>query len=162
MASFALRVSLLTISLASAALIGGCDDNPVGNKCFIADAGVDEEITQTQITSPSLDCISRQCLSYPTDVGKALPAGSEETALCTADCSKDSECDGVSVTTCQTGFTCGIVTSVGPFCCQKKCICRDFLNLAEDGQIATPPGCIESDAKNTCCNLPGRGECSGI
>ena len=157
-----IRVPILTVVVfAFAVLSGGCDSNPVGNKCFIADAGVDE-ITQARISSGAVDCISRLCLSVPTEVGVVLPAGSEETPLCTGGCSSDSDCDRVSVSPCQSGFTCRIQMSVGPFCCRKLCVCKDFFNVPDAGVSPTPPACDPDNADNTCCNLPGRGECSPI
>jgi hypothetical protein len=55
-------------------------------------------------------------------------------AYCSATCSKDSDCDGekrdnaeASDLRCAGGYACGVAFVVGPLCCQKLCLCKDFL-----------------------------------
>jgi len=79
------------------------------------------------VTSPSLDCVSRTCLRYP--LSRDLPPGgkyNEKVGLCTAECTSADECERVPESPCTTGFTCGIAVTVGPFCCRKFCICKDY------------------------------------
>ena len=57
---------------------------------------------------------------------------------------------------CASGFTCAIPVVVGPFCCRKQCICRDYLEIP-DGGVPVPEACNPDLPENTCVNLPGRG-----
>jgi hypothetical protein len=124
-------------------LAAGCSDNPVGNVCFIgADAG---DPNQAIIASPALECTSRTCLRSP---------GAPE-ALCTAECSSDSDCDRVAGSPCQTGFTCAVPVVVGPFCCRTMCICKDYIVVPDEG-LPTPAACDPDNRDNQCCNLPDR------
>lgn len=146
--------------IAMAALTGACDENPVGRECFIGlDAGAE---TQAVVASPALECQSRTCLRVPNERGEdGLPEGSEYTNLCTAECSSDQDCDRVPESPCQTGFTCATPVVVGPFCCRKLCVCKDYLVLPEDGSdLPAPEACNADNPENTCCNLPGRAECN--
>jgi hypothetical protein len=97
------------------------------------------------VATSSLDCLSRTCLKFP-----------EKAALCTAECSSDDDCDRVPESPCATGFTCGVAVAVGPFCCRKLCICKDYIVIPESGEPATPKACDASLAENACCNLPDR------
>ena len=74
--------------------------------------------------------------------------------LCTAECSSDDDCDKVPESPCQTGFTCGVPVTVGPFCCKKLCICKDYL-VVPPGDLADG-ACNPDDMNNSCCNLPNR------
>jgi hypothetical protein len=142
---------LLVAALALGAT--GCPENPVGRKCFIGEPPMND--TQAIIASPALECPSRTCLHYPQDQGATPPADAEFADMCTAECESDDDCDKVAESPCVSGFTCAIPVVVGPFCCRKMCICKDFLRVPEGG-IPTPEACLASDASNTCCNLEGR------
>jgi hypothetical protein len=131
----------------------GCGDNPVGNICFIgADAGNPD---QAIIAAPALECTSRTCLFTPLQGGASLPPDSEHAALCTAECSSDSDCDRVAGSPCQTGFTCAVPVVVGPFCCRNMCICKDYLVVPDEG-LPRPAACDPENPDNRCCNLAGR------
>jgi hypothetical protein len=146
------RTSAIFIVLAVSAglLSAACSENPVGRKCFIGlDAGAE---SQAVIASPALECSSRTCLHVPLE--RELPEGSEYSDLCTASCETDSDCDRVPESPCVNGFTCAIPVVVGPFCCRKQCICRDYLQIP-DGGLPTPQACVPGVEGNTCCNLPG-------
>src|SRR5687768_3566388 len=144
-------VHLLIALVVTATLVGGCEENPVGRICFIgADAGNDN---QAIIASPALECPSRTCLHQPLQ--GQLPMGSQYADLCTAECASDDECDKVPESPCVNGFTCAIPVVVGPFCCRKMCICKDYL-LIPDGGLPAPAACDPSKEENTCCNLEGR------
>lgn len=150
--SRAMRANAILVVLAACAglLATACSDNPVGRKCFIGlDAGA---ATEAVIASPALECPSRTCLHQPLQ--RELPMGSEYSDLCTATCEKDSDCDRVPESPCQTGFTCAVPVVVGPFCCRKMCICRDYLQIP-DGGVPLPQACIAGVPENHCCNLPG-------
>ena len=128
----------------------GCSENPVGRRCFIGvDAGND---SQAIITSKALECQSRICLHYPQDEGVTPPEGSEYADMCTGECAADDECDKVPESPCVSGFTCAVPVVVGPFCCRKMCICRDFLVVPEGG-LPLPEACNPDLPENTCVNI---------
>jgi hypothetical protein len=137
---------------------GSACDNPVGRIC---DLGIDDPaMNQAVVGSPSLDCQSKLCLKVPVDADKSLPDGfrplSNSKGMCTDSCESDSDCDKVPESPCVTGFTCGVAVTVGPFCCQKVCICKDYIVLPDSGALPTPAACDAANANNACCNLPGR------
>ncbi len=136
-----------------------CTDNPVGRICDLGAAT--PQADESVVSSPSLDCVSRTCLR--TKPEREPPPGSNianltlNQGLCTSSCSADSDCDRVPESPCLTGFTCGVSLSAGPFCCQKFCICKDFVVIPEaTGEIPLPAACDASNALNECCNLAGR------
>jgi hypothetical protein len=152
-----MRSRATTLFLAS--LLGiaaaGCTDNPVGRKCFLGDiVDLDAGTQQTVLSSPALECPSRTCLHVPR-TNPSPPEGSEYTDLCTAFCSEDGDCDKMDESPCINGFTCAVATVVGPFCCRKVCICRDYI-LIPDGGVPLPQACVADNPDNLCCNLPGR------
>lgn len=138
------------------ALVAACTSNPVGRICDLGSNA--PEPSETVVASPSLDCVSRTCLRVPLE--KDLPTGSvyppATSGLCTANCSSDGDCDRVPESPCVTGFTCGVAVTVGPFCCEKFCICKDYIVLPDNGELPDPQACDASDSSNTCCNLSGR------
>jgi len=134
-----------------------CTATPVGRKCDLG--GSQPADTEVVVASPSLDCVSRTCLRYPANPGKTLPEGAEynpAVGLCTAECESDDDCERVPESPCVSGFTCGIAVSVGPFCCRKFCICKDYVILPPSNQLPAPLACDSNNAANACCNLPGR------
>lgn len=140
------RRSLFTMALIALALGAlGCSENPVGRKCFIGD---EPDLGQAVVTSPALECPSRTCLHMPGQ-------GESDSDLCTAECSSDDDCDKVPESPCESGFTCAIPVVVGPFCCRKMCICKDYL-VIPDGGVPEPEACNPDLPENTCVNLPGR------
>jgi hypothetical protein len=149
-------VVLLTIATWGA-LGAGCSENPVGRICDLGTAT--PQTGEVVVASPSLDCVSRTCLRVPKT--KELPPGSKfpegNNGLCTAECAADADCDRVPESPCITGFTCGIAVTVGPFCCRKFCICKDYIVIPEStNELAVPKACDPNDSENACCNLNGR------
>ncbi|MBK9030363.1 MAG: hypothetical protein IPL61_03330 [Myxococcales bacterium] len=143
-------------AIAARALVG-CSDNPVGRIC---DLGLDDPgLNQAVVGSPSLDCPTRTCLKVPK-VNPDTPEGfqplSANKGMCTATCESDSDCDKVPESPCVTGFACGVALTVGPFCCQKFCICKDYVVIPDSGKLPDPLACDGDNANNICCNLPGR------
>ena len=142
--------------LGVALILGACSGDPVGRIC---DLGTETpEPSEVVVASPSLDCVTRTCLRVPLTntlpPGSMYPSGTN--GLCTAECEQDSDCDRVPESPCITGFTCGIAVTVGPFCCKKFCICKDYVVIPDSGQLDTPEACDPTNADNTCANLPGR------
>lgn len=133
----------LVMGVLSVLMFGACSSNPVGRECFIGtDAGTDQE---TVIASPALECQSRTCLHI---AGKTPD-------LCTGECSSDDDCDKSPESPCKGGFACVVPVFVGPFCCQKQCVCRDYIQIP-DGGVADNDVCDSNNEENECCNLAGR------
>ena len=130
-----------------------CTENPVGRRCFVGNVPDGGAGQQAIVSSPALECPSRTCLRQPLQ--GTLPEGSQYADLCTDDCSTAADCDRVPESPCVTGFTCAVPVVVGPFCCRKLCVCKDYL-VIPDGGLATPASCDPDNSANTCCNLPGR------
>jgi hypothetical protein len=129
--------------------IGGCEDKHIGRPCELgASAQTDAGTGSTAIiTSPALECPSRICLLPGADKS-VMGTG----PLCTASCSTDDDCsDGESGSKtdptdprCKSGFTCMWPTTVGPFCCQKFCVCRDFVTEPMGGFTTLPQACTST------------------
>jgi hypothetical protein len=151
------RHVVLGVLLSIASFAGaGCSSNPVGRICDLGSAP--PEVGAVIVASPSLDCVSRTCLLFPPN--RELPPGSipptGNNGLCTDTCEVDADCDRVPESPCVTGFTCDIAMTAGKFCCQKFCICKDYILLPESGQPPEHKGCDASITANECCNLEGR------
>ena len=134
-----------------------CTANPVGRICDLGTAL--PEPSEVVVASPSLDCVSRTCLREPQNnpsppPGSMNPSGTN--GLCTAECSSPDDCERVPESPCKGGFTCGVAVTVGPFCCKKFCICKDYIVLPDNGIPTEPKACDASLPANECCNLPGR------
>jgi hypothetical protein len=75
-------------------------------------------------------------------------------AVCSAECSKDSDCEGETRgekpadLRCEKGFVCGVAFEVGPLCCKKLCVCRDFVS----GGLPKPASCSLPEGERTCKN----------
>lgn len=126
------RLSLLGVFVLAGVAFGNmaCEDKAIGRPCdVLTDAGTEQAV----YNSEALECPSRICLkpAYQSGASKASATG----AFCSAPCSQDSDCDPNQLrdTTnqndhrCKSGFACGIAFVKGPICCQKLCLCRDFL-----------------------------------
>jgi hypothetical protein len=147
---------IVILGFALGASLGACTSNPVGRIC---DLGSETPApSEVVVASPSLDCVSRTCLREP--LGRELPPGSTYPAgnsgLCTAECESDGDCDRVPESPCTLGFTCGVAVTVGPFCCKKFCICKDYVVIPDSGHLTEPMACDSANASNACCNLSGR------
>jgi hypothetical protein len=129
----------------------GCEDKAIGRPCdvFPGDAGITGP--QALYNPLAVECPSRICIK-PAAVQGASP---DTTALCSAPCSQDSDCDPSQARTCNSndpnchdrrctsGFACAIPFITGPICCQKLCVCKDFYGSSG---ITTPPACQGSGA----------------
>jgi hypothetical protein len=149
-------MSRLIVALCIGFGLVSCGGDPVGRIC---DLGEDNPAaSEVVVASPSLDCVTRTCLRVP--LSKELPPGSSfpqgNNGLCTAECSSADDCERVPESPCVGGFACGVAVTVGPFCCRKFCVCKDYIVIPDDGQIPIPKACDPNDATNTCQNLPGR------
>ena len=135
------RVSLLGASLLALAVFGSmaCEDNGIGRPCdILVDAGQSQAVYNPQ----ALECPSRICLKPVNENSANVTTG----PYCSATCSSDSDCSGQkkdmsdnSDHRCATGYACGVAFVVGALCCQKLCLCKDFL-VAGAG-LTTPTAC---------------------
>jgi hypothetical protein len=140
--------ALVRTSLFGAVLLGfsaflnmACEDNGIGRPCdLMADAGP----TQAVYNAQALECPSRICLKPVLNSLKDRETG----PYCSALCSKDSDCEGQkrdgndpNDKRCTSGYACGVAFVVGPLCCKKVCLCKDF--LSEKG-VTVPLTCDPS------------------
>jgi hypothetical protein len=139
---------------------GGCEDKHLGRPCNtnVADAGVTGGHVAI-LTSPSLECPSRICLQAATlGVTETADEQAAEGPMCTAGCSTDDDCsDSDPGTKCKGNFICTWPTTTGNFCCQKMCVCHDFVKV-DPGGIPEPTSCKSPSAggpnPKTCQNVP--------
>jgi hypothetical protein len=151
MARQTLAVSLLGATLAAGVFVlTACEDKAIGRRCDLqADAGAQ----QAGYNGQALECPTRICVKPAYEQGVA----DKQTApYCTAECSKDSDCDGETRDSkngadrrCTTGFMCGIAFEVGPLCCKKLCLCKDF--IPKEG--LPPRTSCDKGKGGTCQNL---------
>jgi hypothetical protein len=123
----------------------GCEDKHIGRVCSLdtaTDAGTTTGTTAT-LNGQAIECPSRICLQPAADMA-AMNTG----PLCTATCSTDDDCsDGETSSDpksaqCKTGFTCIVATTVGDFCCERFCACKDFIDTTRTGYNKTPTVCM--------------------
>jgi hypothetical protein len=82
-----------------------------------------------------------------------------ERSMCSKKCSSDSDCkDGgvgkkvvVENTNCQLGFACARIQTLGQFCCEKLCVCRDDLDESTANDIQTE---CAAGTQEGCCVDP--------
>ena len=106
------------------------------------------------IRGPASDCPSHVCLLPVADTD---PGGTG--ALCTSACTTNADCaTGVLADRndpndhrCKSGFVCTTPTTVGDFCCQRMCACRDYV-VEPVGGFQTPAPCVPGSAV-TCANV---------
>jgi hypothetical protein len=137
--------------------LAACSDNPVGRIC---DLGLEipaqpggRRLALARLPEPHLPEGADGRQQDPPDGFQALSANK---GMCTATCESDDDCDKVPESPCVTGFTCGVALTVGPFCCQKFCICKDYVVLPESGKLPDKEACDATNPTNVCCNLEGR------
>ena len=148
--------------LAGVTLLGGlamvslgltaCEDKAIGRVCELSsEAGKQNEAV---VNGQALECPSRVCLRPARDISKAESV--DTTSLCSAECSKDSDCDGGETRgthsgdkRCKSGFVCGVAEVTGSFCCKKLCMCKDFLVIPASG-LETPAACDKSKNPGVC------------
>lgn len=149
------RASLSAIVFfAVAAASAGCEDQAIGRPCdVLKDAGALEAVYNGQ----ALECPSRICLKPSRDINVAMNV--DTAPHCTAECSSDSDCEGEKRNSkntndkrCTQGFVCGIAFEVGPLCCKKLCLCKDFLKIPAGG-LQPPTSCTSASPVRTCQNL---------
>lgn len=89
-----------------------------------------------------------------------------ERSMCSKKCSTDADCrDGgptqqvvVEDTTCDRGFKCARIQTLGKFCCEKLCVCEDDLGVTSDidakCSAGTQEGCCDTETPSPACGRP--------
>ena len=144
----------LALTLSVLGFGGACEDKHIGRLCELGVTDVDGGMSgaTATISSPALECPSRICLLPGAEKN---PMGTQ--ALCTAGCESNDDCedgetvgkDKVGDPHCKGGFVCMWPTTTGAFCCQRMCVCRDFVSEPAGG-FKKPPTC---EAPSTCQNV---------
>lgn len=80
-----------------------------------------------------------------------------EHSMCSSYCESDADCTADASTTCQTGFMCVPMSSVGDACCRPVCACRDSVDAALVADLTT--SCTMGTAEGCCTQNPGNGLC---
>lgn len=80
-----------------------------------------QETDPTVVASPALECPTRICLH----IQDAL------VDRCTARCEQPGDCIASPESTCAGGFECVAPVRLGPFACQRMCVCVDDIPDAE-------------------------------
>lgn len=80
-----------------------------------------------------------------------------ESSMCSAYCESDADCATDASTTCQSGFMCTPMSSIGEACCQPVCACRDQIDEALRSELEQD--CALGSAGNCCTESPGQGLC---
>ena len=143
--------SFAGLALCALVAAAGCNKGePVGRLC---DIGEDPLPGAAVVSSPSLDCVTRTCLQVPVE---GQPGGSGTKGMCTAACDTNEDCTKVPESPCNSEFVCAVAVTVGPYCCEKLCVCKDYIVVPDEGPIPTPAACEADNADNACCNLDGR------
>ncbi len=141
------RFAFLLVVLSAAFGSNACEDKAIGRVCELSvDGGAQ---SQAVVNSQALECPTRLCLRPAQDINMAERV--DTTSLCSAECSKDSDCDGGETRKgtnmkdfrCKGGFVCGVATVTGSYCCKKLCMCKDFLTIPASG-LETPKACDRS------------------
>lgn len=83
-----------------------------------------------------------------------------ERSMCSKKCSTDDDCKDAGPTKkvvvenskCQSGFSCSRIQTLGEFCCEKLCVCRDDLDEATVSGIQQD---CAAGVQSGCCMGPG-------
>jgi len=123
-----------TCALTLALLLAGsaCEDMAVGRPCDIT---VDASAAQGAYNSNATDCPSHLCVKPAVQPGVSVDL--DTGPYCTIRCTSDDDCNGQTRdpsnqldNRCRKGFTCAPVFPTGPVCCEKICLCRDFVSAS--------------------------------
>ena len=112
--------------------------------------------------STDADCVSLAsgddayvCVESKCQVGAEAVL---ERSMCSTTCESDIECaEFDDDTRCKTGFTCAPLMTLGDFCCEKVCVCRDDIALGEAQELEAK--CAASDVPGCCNQTPKPDAC---
>ena len=128
----------------------------LGQPCVLgADAAPYHPVYDNQ----ALECPSGLCLKPLFQQGGY---GAVDTAAyCASECSTDNDCTGAirdpndpSDRRCASGYACGVEFVVGPLCCKKLCLCKDFLG----NSLSTPLTCDPAQNQGLGCQAASAAE----
>ncbi|MEM6291800.1 MAG: hypothetical protein AAGA54_11060 [Myxococcota bacterium] len=81
-----------------------------------------------------------------------------ERSMCSTTCESDLDCAAFDDDTrCANGFMCAPLMTLGDFCCESVCVCRDDVATGEAETLAAKcaasdvPGCCDQDPKPEAC-----------
>jgi hypothetical protein len=122
----------------------------LGQPCVLgADAGAVQAVYNNQ----ALACPSGLCLKPVQQAGSYSTV--DTAPYCASECSTDNDCTGATRDPnnpndkrCMRGYACGVAFVVGPFCCKKLCLCKDFLGTAG---LSTPLACDPAQNQGLLC-----------
>jgi hypothetical protein len=131
------------------------NDQAIGRAC---DLSFTPSSDQGAYNASASECPSNICLKPVLDLSRAELTPSTG-PTCTAECSQDSDCEGELRDSanpedrrCKSGFTCAVPFEVGPLCCRKLCVCKDFLAPVRPD---VPSGCLDFQKGGSCPGLSG-------
>jgi hypothetical protein len=124
--------------------VSACEDQAIGRTCKTLATGT--AANQAVFNNEALECPSRLCLQ---PAYQEMVAPGNTAAFCSAECSKNSDCDEAETRDksnkadfrCQKSFVCAVPFEVGPLACKKMCVCGDFVDLSKGSKIAVPASC---------------------
>ncbi len=111
------------------------------------------------------ECV-RADLNASTGVCKLRVDYVLQRSMCSKKCGSDADCrDGgitsqvvVEDTTCNRGFECARIQTLGKFCCEKLCVCADDLGqtaeIDEKCSAGTQEGCCDAATPPAACGKP--------
>ena len=141
---------LVALGVLALGLGGGCEDKHIGRPCNtnVADAGASGGQVAI-LTSPSLECPSRICLQ-PAPGGTGFgrrSAGRRRGDVHARPARRTTTAPTAIPARCaRSDFVCTWPTTTGSFCCQKMCVCHDFV-VVPTGGIPEPSTCLSPSSR---------------
>jgi hypothetical protein len=99
-------------------------------------------------------CVNKACKLSSTYV--------LERSMCSKTCSTDADCKDGGIgkkvlsadSSCENGFTCAPIQTLGEFCCQKLCVCADDISAGSVAKVNEECAAFDKDAEgNPMCNV---------
>ena len=149
---------LVALGVLALGLGGGCEDKHIGRPCNtnVPDAGAsggqrrDPHVAQPRVPEPHLPPAGARGYRVRRRAGRR--GGDVHGRLL----------DGRRLLrrrsrarTCKSGFVCTWPTTTGSFCCQKMCVCHDFV-VVPPGGIPEPSTCLSPAERAEPADLPER------
>ena len=137
--------------------VGG-GDNPtssagLGQPCVL---GVDAAPYRAVYDNQALECPSGLCLKPVVEPGAF--SAMDTAPYCASECLTDNDCTGATRDPndpndkrCSNGYACGAAFVVGPLCCKKLCLCKDFL-------VSMPLACDPAQNQGLACQAASSAE----
>jgi hypothetical protein len=144
-ASLGTTLSAVLLSATVLFAASACEDQAIGRTCKTLAEGTTTD-TQGVANPEALECPTRLCLKPGYQQGVAQ---TETAPFCTAECSKNSDCDDAESRDksnpadkrCTKSFVCATPFEVGPLACKKMCVCGDFVDISKSTKVPVPASC---------------------